>query len=31
MRLHDDLIAEDIGAYLEAHEQKSLLHFITCG
>ena len=31
MRLHDDLIAEDIGAYLEAHEQKSLLRFITCG
>ena len=27
----DDLIAEDIGAYLEAHEQKSLLRFITCG
>ena len=31
MRLHDNLIAEDIGAYLEAHEQKSLLRFITCG
>lgn len=31
MRLHDDLIAEDIGAYLESHEQKSLLRFITCG
>ena len=31
MRLHDELIAEDIGAYLEAHEQKSLLRFITCG
>ena len=31
MRLNDDLIAEDIGAYLEAHEQKSLLRFITCG
>ncbi|MEO0881438.1 MAG: sulfate adenylyltransferase subunit CysN [Pseudomonadota bacterium] len=27
----DDLIATDIGAYLEAHEQKSLLRFITCG
>ncbi|MEL7130241.1 MAG: sulfate adenylyltransferase subunit CysN [Pseudomonadota bacterium] len=27
----DDLIAKDIGAYLEAHEQKSLLRFITCG
>ncbi len=31
MRLNDDLIAEDIGAYLAAHEQKSLLRFITCG
>ncbi len=31
MRLTDDLIAADIGAYLEAHEQKSLLRFITCG
>ncbi len=31
MRLHDDLIAQDIGAYLEAHEHKSLLRFITCG
>ncbi|MEM7663062.1 MAG: sulfate adenylyltransferase subunit CysN [Pseudomonadota bacterium] len=27
----DDLIATDIAAYLEAHEQKSLLRFITCG
>ncbi|MGB7433416.1 MAG: sulfate adenylyltransferase subunit CysN [Ahrensia sp.] len=26
-----DLIAEDIDAYLKAHEQKSLLRFITCG
>ncbi len=26
-----DLIAEDILAYLEAHEHKSLLRFITCG
>jgi bifunctional enzyme CysN/CysC len=25
------LIAGDIGAYLEAHERKSLLRFITCG
>jgi bifunctional enzyme CysN/CysC len=25
------LIAGDIGAYLEAHEHKSLLRFITCG
>ncbi|MBY9066794.1 sulfate adenylyltransferase subunit CysN [Hyphomonas sp. WL0036] len=31
MRLNDDLIAADIGAYLEAHENKSLLRFITCG
>ncbi|MEM6410522.1 MAG: sulfate adenylyltransferase subunit CysN [Pseudomonadota bacterium] len=27
----DDLIATDIAGYLEAHEQKSLLRFITCG
>lgn len=27
----DDLIAEDISAYLESHENKSLLRFITCG
>lgn len=27
----DELIATDIGAYLTAHEQKSLLRFITCG
>ncbi len=26
-----DLIAEDIDAYLESHEHKSLLRFITCG
>ncbi|MBX9609813.1 MAG: sulfate adenylyltransferase subunit CysN [Gammaproteobacteria bacterium] len=26
-----DLIATDIDAYLTAHEQKSLLRFITCG
>jgi bifunctional enzyme CysN/CysC len=26
-----DLIAEDIEAYLRAHEHKSLLRFITCG
>jgi bifunctional enzyme CysN/CysC len=26
-----DLIAEDIDAYLEAHQHKSLLRFITCG
>ena len=27
----DELIAEDIDAYLEHHEHKSLLRFITCG
>lgn len=27
----DALIAEDIEAYLEQHQQKSLLRFITCG
>jgi bifunctional enzyme CysN/CysC len=27
----DDLIAKDIGAYLIAQENKSLLRFITCG
>jgi bifunctional enzyme CysN/CysC len=27
----DALIAEDIGAYLETHQHKSLLRFITCG
>ncbi|WP_310542379.1 GTP-binding protein, partial [Phenylobacterium sp.] len=26
-----NLIAEDIDAYLQAHEHKSLLRFITCG
>ena len=31
MRLTDDLIATDIAAYLEKHEHKSLLRFITCG
>jgi bifunctional enzyme CysN/CysC len=31
MRLTDDLIASDIGAYLQKHEHKSLLRFITCG
>ncbi|MEZ6001573.1 sulfate adenylyltransferase subunit CysN [Hyphomonas sp.] len=31
MRLTDELIATDIGAYLEKHENKSLLRFITCG
>jgi bifunctional enzyme CysN/CysC len=27
----DALIAEDIDAYLETHQHKSLLRFITCG
>ena len=27
----DDLIANDIEAYLKAHEEKTLLRFITCG
>ncbi len=31
MSHQSDLIAEDITAYLEAHENKSLLRFITCG
>ncbi|MEL6568902.1 MAG: sulfate adenylyltransferase subunit CysN [Pseudomonadota bacterium] len=31
MRLNDDMIAKDIGGYLESHERKSLLRFITCG
>jgi len=31
MAHQSDLIAEDIEAYLKAHEQKSLLRFITCG
>lgn len=31
MSHQSDLIAEDINAYLEAHENKSLLRFITCG
>jgi len=31
MRLTDDLIASDISAYLQKHEEKSLLRFITCG
>ena len=26
-----DLIAEDIERYLEVHQHKSLLRFITCG
>src|SRR5262249_37562219 len=31
MAHHSELIASDIGAYLKAHEHKSLLRFITCG
>ncbi|MDX1291901.1 MAG: sulfate adenylyltransferase subunit CysN [Hyphomonas sp.] len=31
MRLNDELIETDISAYLEKHEHKSLLRFITCG
>ncbi len=31
MAHQSDLIASDIGAYLKAHEHKSLLRFITCG
>jgi bifunctional enzyme CysN/CysC len=27
----DDLIAEDIDAYLEVHQHKTMLRFITCG
>jgi bifunctional enzyme CysN/CysC len=29
--VHEDLIATDIEAYLDTHEHKSLLRFITCG
>ncbi len=28
---HEDLIASDIDAYLDIHEHKDLLRFITCG
>jgi bifunctional enzyme CysN/CysC len=31
MAHQSSLIATDLGAYLQAHEQKSLLRFITCG
>ena len=31
MAHQDDLIAEDIEAYLDKHQHKSLLRFITCG
>ena len=29
--VHEDLIATDIDAYLDVHEHKDLLRFITCG
>ena len=28
---HDDLLETDIRAYLDRHENKSMLRFITCG
>ena len=28
---HDELLVNDIEAYLDRHEQKSMLRFITCG
>ena len=31
MSHQSDLIATDINAYLEQHERKELLRFITCG
>ena len=31
MSHHDDLIATDVLAYLNMHESKSFLRFITCG
>jgi bifunctional enzyme CysN/CysC len=31
MSHHSDLIATDINAYLEQHERKELLRFLTCG
>lgn len=31
MSHHSDLIATDIDAYLQQHEQKELMRFITCG
>ena len=31
MAHQSDLIASDIEAYLKAHEEKTLLRFITCG
>jgi bifunctional enzyme CysN/CysC len=31
MAAPSDLISRDLGAYLAAHERKSLLRFITCG
>ena len=29
--IREELMASDIDAYLDAHEHKSLLRFITCG
>jgi len=29
--MSQDLLSEDILAYLQAHERKSMLRFITCG
>src|SRR5215207_8391553 len=29
--VHEDLISDDIEAYLDRHRHKSLLRFITCG
>ena len=31
MSHQSDLIAEDINAYLDQHERKELLRFLTCG
>jgi len=31
MSHHDDLISTDINAYLDQHERKELLRFLTCG
>ena len=31
MSHQDDLIATDINAYLDMHEKKELLRFLTCG
>eukprot|EP01046_Picozoa_sp_COSAG06_P083479 COSAG06_NODE_30373_length_540_cov_0.587302_1_plen_67_part_10 len=31
MSHQDDLISSDINAYLDQHEKKELLRFLTCG